>query len=211
MRDVVKCPTQEHVPASPPGPPGKLISDSDHMLEVSIDDPQCINVISAPFLPIQEHVHTSQPSSSRIRPPPDKLHSTLSSWLKNINKLDSIINHLRKLVSSAPAEHRAQLLNEVAALRATFKGQQVRFIEFLQLSEECAHKYLLDISAKIQQQKSVLDNLEKRLEAAKKLHGEAVDLKMLYESGTAATMKHIRATGEAVSCCLRGKMLRLDF
>jgi hypothetical protein len=201
MRDVVKCHTQEHVPTSPPDLPG--IPSSDQMLELFTDDPRCINVIGAPFSPIQEHVPTSQPSSLRIRPPPDKLRSTLSSWLKNINKLDSIINHLQELVSSAPEEHRSQLLNEVAALRATFKGKQERFIEFLQLSEECANKYLLGISAKIQQQRTVLDNLEERLDAAKKLHGEAVDLQMFYESRTVATMKHLRATGEAVSCCLQ--------
>ena len=31
MRDVVKCPTQEHVPTSPPDPPG--IPSSDQMLK----------------------------------------------------------------------------------------------------------------------------------------------------------------------------------
>jgi hypothetical protein len=151
------------------------------------------------------------PPPSNIQPPPDKLHPTLSSWLKNINKLDSLIKHLQKLASSAPTDHRSQLLNKVAVLRATFKKQQERCIEFLQLSEDYANKYLLDIDAEIRQQSTLLDNLEERLEAAKKLHGDAVDLQMLYESGTVASMNDLRTTGKAVPRYLqrlRGKLLR---
>jgi hypothetical protein len=118
-----------------------------------------------------------------------------------MNKLDSLIDRLHELASPAPAEHRSQLLRQVAALRATFKKQQERFIDFLQLSEEYANKYLLNISAEIQQQSTVLDNLKGRLDAANKLHGEAVDLQTFYESGTAAAMKDLRATGKAVPCC----------
>ena len=144
-------------------------------------------------------------------PPPDKLHPTLSSWLKNINKLDSLINRLHELASSAPTDHRSQLLNKVAALRVTFKKQQERYIEFLQLSEDYANKYLLDIDAEIRQQSTLLDNLEERLEAAKKLHGDAIDLQMLYQSVTVASMNDLRATGKAVPRCLQrlqGKLLR---
>jgi hypothetical protein len=36
-----------------------------------------------------------------------------------------------------------------------------------------------------------------------KLHGEAVNLQKFYESGTVATMKDLRAAGEAVPCCLQ--------
>jgi len=78
-------------------------------------------------------------------------------------------------------------------LRATSKKQKERFKEFLQLSEEYAHKYLIDISAEIEQQSSFLEKLEGRLEAATKLHGEAVDLQMFYESGTVAAMENFRA------------------
>jgi hypothetical protein len=53
----------------------------------------------------------------------------------------------------------------------------------------------------------VLDNLEERLKVANKLHGDAVDLHMLYESGTVATMKDLRA-GKTVPCCLQTKMLK---
>jgi DNA anti-recombination protein RmuC len=134
--------------------------------------------------------------------PPDKLHPTLSSWLKNINKLDSLIDRLQELASSAPTDHQSQLLNKVAGLRATFKEQQARCIELLRLSEDYANKYLLDIDAEIRQQSTLLENLEERLEAAKKLHGDAVNLQMLYESGTVASMNDLRATGKAVPLCL---------
>jgi hypothetical protein len=150
-------------------------------------------------------------SRSSFQPPPDKLHPTLSSWLKNINKLDSLINRLQELASSAPTDHRSQLFNKVAALRATFKKQQERCIEFLKLSEDYANKYLLDIDAEIRQQSTLLDNLEERLEAAKKLHGDAVDIQMLYESGTVASMNDLRVTGKAVPRCpqrLQGKILK---
>jgi hypothetical protein len=148
---------------------------------------------------------------SRIHPPPNNLHPTLSSWLKNINKLDSLINRLQELAHSSPTDHRSQLLKKVAALRAMFKRQQERCIELLQLSEDYANKYLLDIDAEIRQQSTLLDSLEERLEAAKKLHGDAVDLQRLYESGTVVSMNDLRASGKAVPRCLQrlqGKSLR---
>ena len=52
-------------------------------------------------------------------------------------------------------------------------------------------------------QKTVLDNLEERLEAANKLHGEALDLHTLYESGTVSTMRDLRATGKTIPCYLQ--------
>jgi hypothetical protein len=145
----------------------------------------------------------SYTSSPHIPNAPHKLHLTLSSWIKNTNRLSGLIDRLQELASSAPAEHRSQLLRQVAALRATFEKQQEHCMELLQLSEEYANKYLLDISAEIQQQSSFLDKLEERLEAANKLRGEAVDLQMLYESGTVATMENLRATGKATSCRLQ--------
>jgi hypothetical protein len=84
-------------------------------------------------------------------------------------------------------------------------------MEFLQLSEEYANKYLLDIDAYIQQQSSFLAKLEGRLEAAKRLRGEAAELQMLYESGTVATMKNLRATGKATPCRPQRQILRSYF
>ena len=98
----------------------------------------------------------------------------------------------------------------MAGLRETFEEQQARCIEFLQLTEDFANKYLLDIDAEIQQQSILLGNMEERLEAAKKLHGDVIDLQKLYESGTVASMNDLRATGKAVPLCLlrlQGKLL----
>ena len=156
--------------------------------------------------------HVTDPTSIyHILTPPDNLHPSLSCWIKNMNQLSSLIDRLHKLASAAPAEHRSQLLRQVVALRAMFKRQQERFIRFLQLSEEFADKYLLDISADIQQQSTVLNNLEERLEAAKKLHEEATDLQTFYESGTVDTMKDLRASGKAVHCCLQRKNTQIFY
>lgn len=115
-----------------------------------------------------------------------------------MNKLDGLIDRLQELASSAPVENQSQLFIQVVALRATSKKQKEQFMEFLQLSEDYANRYLLDISAEIQQQSFFLEKLERRLEAAKKLHGDALELKRLYESGTATTMKNLRETSKAV-------------
>jgi hypothetical protein len=68
-------------------------------------------------------------------------------------------------------------------------------MELLQLSEEYASRYLLDISDEIQQQSFFLDELEESLEAAKKLHKEAVKLQTLYKSETVATWEDLRLAG----------------
>jgi hypothetical protein len=194
-------PTQEHIPASPPTLPDRPLFD--HIHEVSTDDRQCVNATSTSASPTQEHVPMSQSSALHIRTPPDKLHPTLSTWIKNMNKLSSLIDRLEELSSFGPTEHRSQLSNQVMALRATSKKQQDHFMEFLQLSEEYANRYLLDISAEIKQQSSFLEKLEGRLECAKKLREDAIELQMLYESGTVATMQDLRATGKASSCRLQ--------
>ena len=190
-------PTQEHIPTLPPTPSNKPLSD--HIYELSPDDQQYVNATSTSSSSTQDHVPTSQPSPLRTQTPPDKLHPTLSSWMENMNKLSGLIDRLQELASSAPEEHRSQLLRQVVALRATSDKQQKHFMEFLQLSEEYANKYLLDISAEIEQQSSFLDKLKERLEAAEKLRGDAVDLQMFYESETVDTMKNFRATGKAAS------------
>jgi hypothetical protein len=97
------------------------------------------------------------------------------------------------------------------ALRAKSKKQQEDFMEFLQLGEEYAHRYLLDISTEIEQQSSLLEKLERRLEAAKKLREEAVDLQTFYESETVATMGNLRATGKASSCRLLRQNIDFNF
>ena len=120
-----------------------------------------------------------------------------------MNKLSSLIDRLQELASSAPAEHRSRLLGQVAVLHAMSEKQKEHFMKFLQLSEEYANGYLLDISDGIERQSSFLEKLEGRLEAAKKLRGEATDLKRLYESRTVAIIKDLRETGKTASNCLQ--------
>ncbi|KAH9952484.1 hypothetical protein BC827DRAFT_331206 [Russula dissimulans] len=144
--------------------------------------------------PTQGHIPSSSSVPLRIKKPPNKHHPTLSSWIINMDKLSSLIDRLQELASSAPETHRSQLSRQVVELRETFKRQKERYIEFLQLSEEYASKYLRDISSEIQQQRSFLEALEKRLAMAKMLHGQAVTLRKSYESGTVATMKDVRVT-----------------
>ena len=69
---------------------------------------------------------------------------------------------------------------------------------------QLVHPVLLDSKqgadlAFFQKASTVLD-MEERLEAAKKLHDDAVDLHTFYESGTVAAMQDLRATGKAVFC-----------
>jgi len=128
-----------------------------------------------------------------------------------MKKLSSLIDRLQELASSVPTKQQSQLLRQLKALRTTSKKQQEHFMDVLQLSEEYANEYLLDIDAYIQQQSEFLAKLEMRLEAAKKLRGEAAELQMLYESGTVATMKNFRATGKATSCRPQTQILRSYF
>lgn len=136
------------------------------------------------------------PGSLPTLKPPDKLQQTLSSLIQNSNKLFGLIDRLQELASSALEQHKSQLITQVLALRSMSEKKQGHFMRLLQLSEEFANKYLLDISAGIQQRSVLLDRLEKRLEDAEKLRGEAVDLQMLHESGIIATIQDIRGTGK---------------
>src|SRR6266849_5386057 len=125
------------------------------------------------------------------------MHPTLSSWLKNMDKLSHLIDRLQELASATPLDLRRQLYRQVASLRTAFKRQQTRYFEFLRLTEEYADRYLLDISTEIEQQSSFLDELEKRLDMAKKLYYQADHLRKSYESGTKNVIKSVRETGEA--------------
>jgi hypothetical protein len=123
------------------------------------------------------------------------LDPTFLSWLENINALSVLIGRLSELAVSAPQENRTQFNRQVAALRAGFKKQQERCVAYLQLTEEYAERFLSDISNEIQQQSSLLDALEKRLDMAKALREEAVQLRKSYEVGTLDCIKKVRHTG----------------
>lgn len=127
--------------------------------------------------------------------PAPTLHPTFLSWLKNINALAALIDRVSELAVSAPQENRTQLNRQVATLRAGFKKQQERCVAYLQLTGAYAERFLSDISEEIQQQSSFLDALEKRLDMAKTLREEVVQLRKSYEVGTLDCIKKIRHTG----------------
>ena len=112
------------------------------------------------------------------------LHPTFLSWLKNMNALSTLINRLSELAAAAPQEYQPQLNRQVAALRAGFKKQQERCVSFLQLVGEYADRFLSDIAEEILQQSSFLDALKRRLDMAKTLCDEVVQLRKSYEFGT---------------------------
>ena len=134
--------------------------------------------------------------------PLERLQPTLSSWLKNMNKLSDLIDNLEELARAAPSDCRPQLYKQIATLRMTFKSQRERCIHFLRLTEEYADRYLLDISAEIQQQSSFLDILERRLDRAKTVYRQAIDLRKSYEAGTVNVMENVGKTGKAASSSL---------
>jgi hypothetical protein len=137
----------------------------------------------------------------RVRPhdprgsDPGKLHPTLSSWLRNMNTLSTLIDRLHELATSAPQEHQAQLKRQVIALRTAFKKQQERCIAFLQLTGEYADRYLEDIDEEIQRQSSFLDALKRRLDMAKNLREQVYHLQKSYKDGTLDCIKKVRRTG----------------
>lgn len=114
-----------------------------------------------------------------------------------MDKLSHLIDRLQELASASRLDHRRQLYEQVAALRAAFERQQKHYFEFLRLTEEYASRYLLDISAEIERQSSFLDMLGKQLDMAKTLYSQAVDLRKSYESETVDALKSVRQTGEA--------------
>jgi hypothetical protein len=127
------------------------------------------------------------------------MHPTLSSWLKNMDKLSHLIDRLQELASATPEDLKCKLNRQVDSLRTAFKTQQRQYFEFLRLAEEYADRYLLDISTEIEMQRAFLEKLEKRLDMAKGLYHQADDLRKSYESGTMNIMKSVRETGEAIS------------
>ena len=196
---------------SPPVLANKLLSD--YVKKSFTDNKQCNDATSTPSLSIQEHVPTSLPSHLSIQNPPDKLQLIVpvsrSCWSKDKDKLYSLIDGLQELISSASVEHRSQLSKQVTALHAIFKKQNEQLIELLQLSEECANRRLLYISAELKQQSFFLDILKGRLEVAEDLRGQAANLKSLYESKIVAIMRNLRAKGKTVFRCLQTKNVEI--
>ena len=126
------------------------------------------------------------------------LHPTFLSWLKNMNALTSLINRLSEHAVTAPRDYRPQLNRQVAALRADFRNQQERCVSFLQLSKEYADRFLSDISEEIQQQRTFLEAMKKRIKMAKTLREKVVHLRKSYKVGTLDCIKKVRRTGVCI-------------
>ena len=166
-----------------------------HPDSLFIDNRKCVNTTNALPLPTQDHIPTSSPTPFRILAPPNKTQSisTLTSLLKNMEKLSHFLDRLQKLAFSVPAEQQSQ---QVAMLCTTFKKHHVHFIELLRLIEEFSSLYLLDISAEIQRQSHFLAVLKNRSDMAKTLRRQIVDLRRTYKSGTIAPMREARTKGK---------------
>ncbi|KAI0261147.1 hypothetical protein BC834DRAFT_972927 [Gloeopeniophorella convolvens] len=109
-------------------------------------------------------------------------------------RLSGLIDRLRGLASSAPPDRRHEVERQVHTLRNSFKKQQGRYIEFLQLTTDYANQYLLDISSTVMGQEEFLDTLEKRLDMAKERHTHARELLKSFESEIAGPVEDILRT-----------------
>ena len=167
-----------------------------HPDSLDVDDQKCVDTTNTLLFLAQDHIPTPPPTPFRVLAPPDKFRSTLTSLLRNMEKLSHFLDRLQKLPPSAPAGHQSQ---QVAMLCATFKTHQVRSIDLLRLSEEFAGLYLLDISAEIQRQSSFLAVLKMRSDMAKTLRRQVVDLRRTYKFGTIAPMRDVRTKGKEVT------------
>jgi hypothetical protein len=125
----------------------------------------------------------------------DTLPTTLSTWLRNMDKLSALIDRLSEIATTAPQEHHSQLIHQVDALRIDFNKQRNPYAAFLRLAKKYADRFLSDISEEIQQQSCLLDALEKKLDMAKSLRQEVVQLYKSYEVGTLDSIKKVRRTG----------------
>ena len=87
----------------------------------------------------------------------------------------------------------------------TNSGQKGRNADVKRKRPQLARPVVLDLKPEADpdflQKQSIMNNLKERLDAAKKLRGEAADLKLFYESGTVAAMEDLRAIGKAVPRC----------
>jgi hypothetical protein len=114
------------------------------------------------------------------------LYSTISSLRGHMSKLSSFMDQLSEHIPEKP-ELRVQL--DIA--RQEFKWQQKRYAKFLRLTKKYADRFFLDVTEEV----SFLDAQEKRLEMARDLHNQTVDLRKSYENETLNPMKNIRRTG----------------
>jgi predicted RNase H-like nuclease (RuvC/YqgF family) len=124
------------------------------------------------------------------KPPP----TTWSSWVENMSKLSALIDE-SEYIPVSDWGTRCEITRQVSALREDLQKQRERFTALLRLTKEYADRVLSDISEEIQQQSSLLDSLERRLDMAQTLRQEVVHLRNSYEVGTLDRIKKLRRTG----------------
>jgi hypothetical protein len=124
------------------------------------------------------------------KPPP----LTCLSWLANMSRLSALINESEEFAAGRALEGDFEPTFQVSVLREDLKKQQERCAALLSLMREYADRFLPDISEETQQQCSLLEALERRLDMAKRLREEAVYLRVTYD-GTLDCIKKLLRTG----------------
>jgi len=114
-----------------------------------------------------------------------------------MSRLSALIDDSEAIAASAPWhwDVKLEMNRQVSALRENLEKQREHFTVLLRLTKEYADMVLLDISEEIQQQSSLLDSLERRLDRAKTLREEVVQLRKSYDVGTLDPIKKLRRTG----------------
>jgi hypothetical protein len=144
------------------------------------------------------HINVSRP----VRMPDGTLKwpsTAWSSWAENMSKLSALIDDAEALIASESARcylHiKIEMDRQVSELRENLEKQRERFTALLRLTKDYADLVLLDVSEEIQQQSSLLDSLERRLDMAKTLREEVVQLRKSYDVGTLDPIRKLRRTG----------------
>jgi hypothetical protein len=144
------------------------------------------------------HINVSRP----VRMPDGTLKwppTAWSSWAENMSKLSALIDDAEALIASESARcylHiKIEMDRQVSELRENLEKQRERFTALLRLTKDYADLVLLDVSEEIQQQSSLLDSLERRLDMAKTLREEVVQLRKSYDVGTLDPIRKLRCTG----------------
>jgi hypothetical protein len=123
--------------------------------------------------------------------------TTWSSWAENMRKLSALIDDAEAIAASRAwySHVKSEMDLQVSELREKLEKQRERFTALLRVTKEYADIVLSDVSEEIQQQSSLIDSLERRLDMAKTLREEAVQLRKSYEAGTLDPIKKFRRTG----------------
>ena len=163
----------------------------------------------------------------RVRPHPSRPHSQLPSRAA-YSDVEGLLSHTHAHVD-ASLDARSSAVPRPSSVTSFFRrtvhrvrrpsgesdtglctttnsGQKRHNADVKRKRPQLARPVVLDLKPEVDpdflQKQSIMNNLKERLEAAKKLRGEAADLKLFYESGTVAAMEDLRATGKAVPRCL---------